>query len=54
MQTIEVLVDGQQTEDFDEEDILEEFIERVQHRAAEPDSPQMFVVPLPELFGRQK
>jgi hypothetical protein len=51
MQTIEVLVDGQQTEDFDEEDILEEFIERVQSRAAEPDSPQMFVVPLPELFG---
>jgi hypothetical protein len=51
MQTIEVLVDGQQTEDFDEEDILEAFIERVQIRAAEPDSPQMFVVPLPELFG---
>ncbi|MFM0557739.1 hypothetical protein P0D69_43405 [Paraburkholderia sediminicola] len=51
MQTIEVLVDGRQTEDFDEEDILEEFIEWVQRRAAEPDSPQMFVVPLPELFG---
>jgi hypothetical protein len=49
--TIEVLVDGQQTGEFDEEDILEEFIERVQRRAAEPDSPQMFVVPLPELFG---
>jgi hypothetical protein len=51
MRTIEVLVDGQQTEEFDEDDILEEFIERVQRRAAEPDSPQMFVVPLPELFG---
>ncbi|SFU25867.1 hypothetical protein [Paraburkholderia aspalathi] len=51
MQTIEVSVDKQKTQDFDEDDVLEEFIERVQHRAAEPDSPRVFVVPLPKLFG---
>lgn len=51
MQTIEVSVDKQQTQDFDEDDVLEEFIERVQHRAAETDSSRVFVVPLPELFG---
>ena len=42
MQTIEVSVDKQQTQDFDEDDVLEEFIEREQHRAAEPDSPRIF------------
>lgn len=51
MQTIEVSIGGQQTEDFDDDDILDEFIERVARRAAEPDSPNVFVVPLPELFG---
>jgi hypothetical protein len=51
MQTIEVSVDKQQTQDFDEDDVVEEFIERVQHHAAEPDSARVFVVPLPELFG---
>jgi hypothetical protein len=46
MQSIEVSIDQQQTQDFDEDDVLEELIERVQHRAAEPGSPQVFVVPL--------